>query len=76
MTLDHSPEFTLPGMTTVLHIPAQLDVPIACDMGTAQDTPDERFADYGRLFERSLTGRERRDDGVVLTFTSDARAAS
>jgi hypothetical protein len=60
-------------MTTVLHIPAQLDVPIACDMTTAQDTPDERFAEYGRLFERALLGRERRDTGVVLTFSSDAR---
>jgi hypothetical protein len=62
-------------MTTVLHIPAQLDVPIACDMSTAQDTPDDRFAEYGRLFERALIGRERHDDSVVLRFTSDAREA-
>jgi hypothetical protein len=62
-------------MTTVLHIPAQLDVPIACDMSTATDTFDERFAAYGRLFERSLLGRELRDESVVLTFSSDARAA-
>ena len=61
-------------MTTVLHIPARLDAPIACDMSTAQDTPAERLAEYGRLFERALTGRERNDDGVVLRFNSDARA--
>ncbi|HEX5622721.1 MAG TPA: hypothetical protein VFX51_30115 [Solirubrobacteraceae bacterium] len=60
-------------MTTVLHIPARPDAAIACDMSTAQDTPAERLADYARLFERALTGRERRDDGVVLTFSRDAR---
>jgi hypothetical protein len=63
------------GMTTVLHIPAHPDVPIACDMSTAEDTPHERFAEYGRLFERALIGRERRDDSVVLRFSSDARDA-
>jgi hypothetical protein len=62
-------------MTTVLHIPARLDAPIACDMSTAQDTPAERLAEYGRLFERALTGRERNDDGVVLRFSGEARAA-
>ena len=58
-------------MTTALHIPARLDAPIACDMSTAQDTPDERFADYARLFERALLRRERREDGVVLAFGAD-----
>jgi hypothetical protein len=62
-------------MTPVLHIPARPDAPIACDMSTAQDTPDERLADYGRLFERALTERERRADSVVLTFTADAHEA-
>ena len=42
-------------------------------MSTAQDTPSERFAEYGRLFERALIGRERRDDSVVLRFSADAR---
>jgi hypothetical protein len=55
-------------MTTVLHIPARLDAPIACDMSTAQDTPGERFAEYARLFERALLRRERRADGVVLAL--------
>jgi hypothetical protein len=58
-------------MTTVLHIPAKPDMPIACDMSTAADTPDERLAEYGRLFERALARRERRDDGVVLAFRAD-----
>jgi hypothetical protein len=58
-------------MTTVLHIPARLDAPIACDLSTASDTPDERFADYARLFERALVRRERNDDGVVLAFSAE-----
>jgi hypothetical protein len=58
-------------MTTVLHLPPRIDAPVACDMSTAQDTPDERFADYGRLFERALLRRERRAGGVVLTFGAD-----
>jgi hypothetical protein len=58
-------------MTTVLHIPAQLDAPIACDMSTAEDTPDERFADYARLFEHALLRRDRNEDGVVLIFGAD-----
>jgi hypothetical protein len=62
-------------MTTVLHLPARPDAPIACDMSTATDTPHDRFAEYRRLFERALIGRERRDDSVVLTFSSDAREA-
>ena len=61
LTLDHSPEFTLVGMTNALHIPARADVPIACDMSTAEDTPDARLAEYGRLFERALVRRERRE---------------
>jgi hypothetical protein len=58
-------------MTDVLHIPAQLDVPIACDMSTAEDTADERLADYQRQFERALLRRERREDSVVFTFRAD-----
>ena len=60
-------------MTTVLHLPARSDAPIACDMSTAHDTPEERLAEYRELFERALLGRERRDDAVVLTFGVDAQ---
>jgi len=55
-------------MTCVLHLPARADAPIACDMSTASDTPEERLAEYQRLFEHALLGRERRDDSVVLSF--------
>jgi hypothetical protein len=59
-------------MTTVLHIPAQRGAPIACDMSTAGDTPNERLAAYGGLFDRALVRRQRRGDGVVFTFRGDA----
>ena len=55
-------------MTDVLHIPAQLDAPVACDLSTAEDTAEERLADYQRQFERALLRRERREDGVVFAF--------
>jgi hypothetical protein len=58
-------------MTAALHLPAQLDVAIACDMSTAADTPDERLGEYGRLFERALVRRERRAGGVVFSFRAD-----
>lgn len=60
-------------MTTVEHLPARGDAPIACDMSTAPDTPEERLAEYRELFERALLARERRDDAVVLTFSADAQ---
>ena len=55
-------------MTDVLHLPARPDAPIACDMGTATDTPDERIGEYGRLFEHALARRERREHSVVFAF--------
>ena len=58
-------------MTTVLHLPARPDVPIACDMSTAEDTPGERLAEWGELFDRALLRRERRADGVVFSFRAD-----
>jgi hypothetical protein len=58
-------------MTAVLHIPARLDVAIACDMSAAADTPDERLGEYRRLFERALVRRERREGGVVFSFRAD-----
>jgi hypothetical protein len=62
-------------MTDVLHIPARPDAPVACDMSTATDTPAERLAAYARLFDRALTGRERRPGGVILRFRAGACAA-
>jgi AcrR family transcriptional regulator len=55
-------------MTDLLHLPAQPDAPIACDMSTAQDTPDERLREYGRLFERALLRRQRTAHALVLSF--------
>jgi hypothetical protein len=55
-------------MTNVLHLPARADAPIACDMSTATDTPDERLAEYSRLFERALVRRDRHEDAVVFGF--------
>jgi len=64
-------------MTDALHLPAVPDAPVACDMSTASDTPEERIAEYARLFERSLLRRERRPDSVVfhLTAQNGTRAA-
>jgi hypothetical protein len=61
-------------MTTVLHHPADPYSPIACDMSTACDTPEQRLAGYRALFGRALTGRERRADSVVLTFSAGAQS--
>ena len=58
-------------MTNTLHLQGQTDVPIACDMSTARDTPDERIAEWRELFENALLGRGRRADRVVLTFRAD-----
>jgi hypothetical protein len=54
-------------MTTVLDLPARPDAPIACDMSTAPDTPDDRLAAYRELFERART--------IVVTVPGDAREA-
>jgi hypothetical protein len=59
-------------MTTPLHLPAKPDAPIACDMSTAEDTADERLAEYRQLCERELVRRERGEDRVVLAFRAEA----
>jgi hypothetical protein len=43
--------------------------PIACDMTTARDTPDERLAEYRRLFGRAV--RERTATGVRFRFPAE-----
>jgi hypothetical protein len=58
-------------MTNALHLRARAAAPVACDMSTADDTPDERLREYGRLFERALLRRERRSDAVVFNFRAD-----
>ncbi len=59
-------------MTNALHLPARPGAPIACDMSTAEDTPDERLAEYGRLFDDAFVRRERGERSVVLAFRADA----
>ena len=46
--------------------------PLVCDMTTAPDTPQERMAEYGRLFDHALAGRERTTDAVIWRFTARA----
>jgi hypothetical protein len=43
-------------------------VPIVCDMTDAPDTTEERLAEYRRLFDGDLVGRERTDEGVRFRF--------
>jgi hypothetical protein len=62
-------------MTNALHLPADPDAPIACDMSSAEDTPDERLQEYGRYFAQSLLRRERRADSVLFSFRADPGAA-
>jgi hypothetical protein len=51
-------------------IHATPDAAIACDMTDAPDTPDDRIAEYGRLFAHALVRRERTEAGVVFTFAA------
>ena len=41
---------------------------IVCDMTEAPDTPEERFAEYRRLFAEALVSRERTADGIRFVF--------
>src|SRR5262245_50919248 len=47
------------------------EIAIACDMTGAPDTPEERLAEYDRLFTQALVGRERTDDAVRLRLRAD-----
>ena len=42
--------------------------PVVCDMTDAPDTAVERLVEYGRLFDQSLVGRERTDEGIRFRF--------
>jgi hypothetical protein len=46
------------------------NAPITCDMTSAPDTPEERIAEYRRLFAHALILRERTPDAVVFTFAA------
>jgi hypothetical protein len=46
------------------------NAPIACDLTGAPDTPEERLAEYERLFSHALAGRQRTADAVDLKFAA------
>jgi len=62
-------------MTDTLHLPATPDAPVACDMSTASDTPEERIAEYAGLFHRALLRSEAGPGRLVFWFEADGRAA-
>jgi hypothetical protein len=58
-------------MVKLLSIAPRPDAPIACDMRSAPDTLAERLAEYRRLFEHALIGRE--STATATTFRFAAR---
>jgi hypothetical protein len=58
-------------MTQLLSIAARADAPIACDMRSAPDTLTQRLAEYRRLFQHALLGRE--STATATTFRFAAR---
>jgi hypothetical protein len=65
-------------MTTtveLLNADEKPDAQIACDLTDAPDTPDERIAEYGRLFAHALADRHRTADAVELRFAVKAGVA-
>jgi len=57
-------------MTTLLSITASPDAPVACDMTGADDTLVDRLAEYRRLFEHALLGRESTDTATTFRFAA------
>jgi hypothetical protein len=57
-------------MTKLLSIATRPDAPIACDMSSAPDTLGERLAEYRRLFEHALTGRESTATATTFRFAA------
>jgi hypothetical protein len=45
--------------------------PVVCDMTTATDTPEERLAEYQRLYAQALVGRSRTAAGIQLRLSAD-----
>jgi hypothetical protein len=45
--------------------------PIVCDMTDAPDTDQQRLAEYRRLFEQALVGREQTAEGIRFRFRAD-----
>lgn len=54
----------------LLNAAAKPDARIACDLTGAPDTVEERVAEYGRVFQHALAGRERTTDAVEFRFVA------
>jgi len=61
--------------TELLNIPEKPHAEIACNFTDAPDTPEERLAEYGRLFQHALAGRQRTADAVEFKFAAKAGVA-
>ena len=57
-------------MTKLLSIAPQPGAPIACDMSGARDTLAERLAEYRRLFEHALIGRDSTETATNFRFAA------
>jgi len=58
-------------MTKLLSIAPRPDAPVACDMSSAPDSLAQRLAEYRRLFQHALVGRE--STATATTFRFAAR---
>ena len=47
------------------------DTPVVCDPSTAQDTAEERLAEYRRLFGAAMVARERTPKGIRFVLRAD-----
>jgi hypothetical protein len=55
-------------MTNLLSITAHPDAAVACNMTGAEDTIVDRIAEYRRLFEHALLGRESTQTATTFRF--------
>jgi DNA-binding transcriptional regulator YbjK len=78
LTLDHGPEFTIDAFAgtqaddrSSVMTDSQTAPAVACDMTGAPDTPQQRLAEYARLFEAAFVSRERTAAGVRWRLRAD-----
>ncbi len=57
-------------MTKLLSITPTPDAPVACDMTAAEDTLADRIAEYRRLFEHALLGRDSTETATTFRFAA------
>ena len=57
-------------MTKLLSVVAAADAPVACDLTNAEDTLAERLAEYRRLFDQALVGRESTETATTFRFAA------